>query len=288
MVAAGERSRAQPLGAELRALVRREARVQLTRLRTWLALGFAAAVPALITMAFAVGGPANATQGSPSANFLAVATRSGLDMPLASLDAMAPFLLVVLAAVFLGEPLAAEASWGNLRALLARPVRRGSLLAAKAVVGTALFVVSVVAAALSALATGVAAFGWHAVVTPEQTVFSPGVAAVRVAIAVGYTVLALASTGAVALFASTVTDSTIGSVATAIGFAVVSEVLDAIPTLGHVRGALPTHELLAWGNLFLVPAQLRPMGEGLLEQLPYVIAASLAAWRWFVSKDVLS
>ena len=45
---------------------------------------------------------------------------------------MSQFLLVVIVALFAGDAIASEASWGNLRAVLTRPVGRGRLLATKA------------------------------------------------------------------------------------------------------------------------------------------------------------
>jgi ABC-2 type transport system permease protein len=245
-------------------------------------------VPLLITAAFAVGGAPTAAQGASETDFLLVATRSGLDMPLAALSAMAPFLLVVLVSIFAGETLSGEASSGRLRALLARPVSRSSLLASKALVATGLSVVACIEVTVAGLASGVAAFGWHRVVTPELVSYSQGASLERIVLSTGYVAVALGGVGAFALFVSTVTDSVIGAVGAGIGFALLSEILDSIPALGSLRDGLPTHYLLAWGGLFLQPAQLHPMLAGLLVQVPYIGLFSAGAWWWFTRKDVLS
>ena len=49
-------------------------------------------------------------------------------MPAAALRLMSGFLLVIIVAVFGGDAIAGEASWGNLRYLLMRPISRGRLL----------------------------------------------------------------------------------------------------------------------------------------------------------------
>ena len=274
--------------SELLRLVRLELRTQMPRARTWLALGFSALVPVLITAAFAVGGTPSATGGANETDFLLVATRSGIDMPLAALSAMAPFLLVVLVSLFNGETLSGEAASGRLRALLARPVSRGRLLAAKGMVAVGLSVVACVAVSAAGLASGVAAFGWHRVVTPELVSYSQGAAVERLALATAYVIASLAGVGAFALLVSTLTDSVIGAVSAGIGFAIVSEILDSIPALGSIRDGLPTHYMTAWGGLFRQPVDTGPIWQGLVVQAPYVVVFCALAWWWFRRKDVLS
>jgi ABC-type multidrug transport system ATPase subunit/ABC-type transport system involved in multi-copper enzyme maturation permease subunit len=283
-------SRAQGPGPfrELRLLLSAEARMQLRRPRTWVSLAFVSVVPVLITAAFALGGASGNPQTSSIGNFLPLVRQSGLDMPLAALDAMAPFLLVVVVSLFAGEALTAEANWGTLRALLTRPASRGRLLAAKALVAAALSMASCLLVAITGLLSGVIAFGWHVVVAPGAVLFTQVQTLERLVVVVAYVFLALSSTGAFALLLSTVTDSVLGAVAGGIGFAVVSEILDSIPALGSARVVLPTHLMMAWGGLFTRPEQIAPMAHGLLVQLPYVSAFCAAAWWWFDRKDVLS
>ncbi|MHB8263716.1 MAG: ABC transporter permease [Acidimicrobiales bacterium] len=273
---------------ETASLIRTELVKQLPRPRTWLTLSFMAFMPVLITVAFAFGGTAHTSQSSIASDFLLVATRSGLDMPLASLDATAPFLLVVAVSLFMGEAVTAETNWGSLRALLSKPVSRSRLLLSKALVGMALSVIACLAVSLFGLAAGTVAFGWHPVVTPSGIVFSQSATLLKLLVATIYTMWSLASIASFSLFISTVTDSTIGAVASGIGLAIISEILDGIPALGQLRVVLPTHYMLAWGELFVQPPNFNPMLVGIGIQLPYVIAFSTLAWWWFAQKDILS
>jgi ABC-2 type transport system permease protein len=209
-------------------------------------------------------------------------------MPLATLDATAPFLLVVAVSLFLGEAITSETGWGFLRALLSKPVSRSRLLLSKALTGIALSAIACLVVALFGLIAGVVAFGWHPVVTPSGITFSQGATLLKLSVATVYTMWSLASIGSFSLLVSTVTDSTIGAVASGIGLAIVSEILDGIPALGQLRVVLPTHYMLAWGELFLQPANYNPMLIGTGVQLPYVIVFCTLAWWWFTRKDILS
>ena len=111
-------------------MIRVEFRKQLWRVRTYLALGLMVAIPLIIAVAFKLGGGPSG-QSAQESTSSASATRSGLNMPLASLLAVSGFLLPVVVSLFAGGAIAEEASWGTLRYLLLRPVSRRRLLATK-------------------------------------------------------------------------------------------------------------------------------------------------------------
>ena len=74
---------------------------------------------------------------------------------------MSRFLLVIVVALFAGDAIAAEANWGNLRALLTRPIPRGRLLGAKLASTLVLCVIAAALIVLTGLVAGAVAFGWH-------------------------------------------------------------------------------------------------------------------------------
>lgn len=63
-----------------------------------------------------------------------LASQSGLLVPAAVLSATSGLLLIIIAGTFAGDSVASDASWGNLRYLLMRPVSRMRLLLAKTLV----------------------------------------------------------------------------------------------------------------------------------------------------------
>lgn len=260
---------------------------QLRRPRTWVTLLVVAALPVLITIAFKVGGGPH-DRGRAEADLFSVATKSGLNMPLAALTGMQGFLLVIVVALFAGESLSGEATWGSLRYLLVRPVARPRLLTAKVLVSSLLALLAVFCAGLFGLIAGVAAFGWHPVVTPQFAVIGQGMAVAKLALSVLYVAWSMAGVIAFAVFLSTLANSPFASVIGGVGFAVVSEILDAIPAFGSVRYGLPTHYWQAWNGLFAFPATSGDMVRGALLQIPYAVVFFAAAYIWFARKDVLS
>ena len=133
-------------------MIRVEFVKQLYRLRTYIALGLMAFIPVLITLAVEFGRRPHDPQEQ---SFFAVATASGLNVPLAALTATSSFLLVVVVAVFAGAAVSEEANWGSLRYLLVRPVSRSRLLFSKLMVTCVLALIATVVISVSGLIAGV-------------------------------------------------------------------------------------------------------------------------------------
>jgi len=267
-----------------------ELRKQMRRLRTYIGLGICFGLPIIITIALKVGGPPHGRgDNNPEEAFFRLATKSGVNMPIAALSVMSMFLLPIVIMLFFGESVAGEANWGTLRYLLVRPVKRGRLLRAKILVASLLAIIGTAFVIAGGLAAGVAAFGWHDVITPSLAVFTPGVALERLLVAAGYIVWGFSGAAALAFWLSTATDSPVGTVAGSMGFVIVSQILDGITAVpAGFRNWLPTHFWRAWDALFTIPSHLNDMVRGTLHQLPYAVGFLALAWWWFKRKDVLS
>src|SRR6476620_1995887 len=137
-----------------------ELRKQVFRMRTYVSLLVMAGIPTIMVIAFEItGGP----KDSGDRDLFQLATRSGLNMPLAALSVMSNFLLPVVVVNIAAGAVAEEATWGSLRYLLLRPVSRSSVLFSKLVVTALLAVVMTFTIILVASIEGVIAFGWHPV-----------------------------------------------------------------------------------------------------------------------------
>jgi ABC-2 type transport system permease protein len=272
-----------------------ELRKQLPRARTWVALLVMAVVPVIMTIGFAVGGPPHDHDNG----LFALSTRSGLNMPVSALTLMQNFLLVIVVALFAGETVSGEASWGTLRYLLIRPVTRTRLLASKLAIVALLVVLATLLIPIFGLAAGLPAFGWHdvAVVNPQSQVtdgiptfglLDPASALWRLLAATGYVAWTMASTVAFAFLLSALIDSPFGAVFGGLAFAIVSQILDNIPSFGNVRYGLPTHYWHAWTQLFAPTLHVGDMVTGTLTQLPYVAVFLALAFAAFRRKDILT
>lgn len=260
---------------------------QLRRRRTAFGLIGIALVPVLIAVAFVVSGGGDGGNGDDPTGLFQFATASGLNFALISVAVVSPFLLLTVVALFTGDTVSGEASWGSLRYLLTRPVSRSRLLGRKLAVGVMLSLVAAALVPISGAIAGTIAFGWGDVVTPFGTL-GAGTAIARLALATAYIAWSSAWVAALAFFLSTLTDAPVGAVAGTIVLAIVVQILDAITALGSLRNWLPVHELGAWVGLLATPARADDLTRGILLQIPYLVVFLGATWWWFHRKDILS
>jgi ABC-2 type transport system permease protein len=264
-------------------MIRVELRKQTFRLRTYIALGLMAGLPVLLTLIIRFGHRRDHDQ-----DFFALASHSGINMPLAALTAASSFLLVVIVSLFAGGAISEESNWGSLRYLLLRPVSRNRVLTSKLVVAAIMAVVATALISVSGLIAGTVTFGWHPVFTPSGAVFSQTSAVSKLALSTAYVAWCMAGVIALAFMISTMTNAPMGSVAGAVGLAIISQILDAISSLGSLRTLLITHYWHAWEGLFARPVTSSDMVRGLFLQVPYVVVFLAIAWFWFNRRDILT
>lgn len=277
-------------------LVGTEVVKQGRRVRTWVVFGLMVGIPVIITFALWANPPSEpGGEGNGGGGFFFLSTHSGLLLPAAVLLVASRFLLIGVAALFGGDTIAAEASWGNLRSMLVRPVKRGRLVLVKLGAATVLTGLATLAIVVTALIAGVIVYGWHGIGgislgfgfarIPSQ---SPGLLLWHLLIATAYVAWSLAAAVAFGFMVSTMTDSPIGAAAAAFGLYVVSAILDAVDAIGSIRNGFPTHYSDAWQDLFLRNHANSDMVRGALVQLAYAVVFCTIGWWWFQRKDVMS
>jgi ABC-2 type transport system permease protein len=276
------------------ALLRTELVKATRRTRTLVIMLVLVGIPTLILVAI------NARAGRPDAGngngegLFRLANQSGLLVPAPVLSVMSAFLLVVIAGTIAGDSVAGDAAWGNLRYLLMRPVPRGRLLVAKAVVAGLLIWACTILVALAALAGGVMLFGVHPVTVPGFARigggFELGTSTLlwRTAVATGYVAFGYSALLAMGTLFSTLTDTATSAIGATVGIYIVSEILDGIDQLGQVRYAFPTHYLASWREMFLQNHYSTDMIAGLVVQAAYLVVFGTAAIVWFRRKDIRS
>jgi ABC-2 type transport system permease protein len=110
---------------------------QLRRRRTAVAFGLVIALPIVVSLAVLFGPSSSGGGGLADGDFdvFGLLASGPWNFALSGLAFSSAFLLVILAAMFLGDTVASEASWGTMRYLLAAPVPRRRFLLIKATVG---------------------------------------------------------------------------------------------------------------------------------------------------------
>ena len=270
----------------------------LRRPRTWISVVLTCALPfvvaVFITVTHLVPPPG---QGSA---FLSAVLQDGALYPAAALALVLPVFLPVAVAVVAGDSIAGEASGGTLRYLLVRPVGRTRLLAAKLVAMMVYVLAAVVLIALTAYATGLLLFGSQPVGVSSSGLTSlaatslsgSGLTLTQILLrtlgAVAFIATSMLGVGAIALFLSTVTDSSLGAALGALAALVVSEVLVTLNSAAAVSPYLPTRYWLAWADFFRQPILWRSIERGFAVQAVYAAVFLAAAWAHFATKDVTS
>jgi ABC-2 type transport system permease protein len=263
--------------AELAALYRRR--------RTKVLLLILAAVPAGLAIAvYFSGGPA----GGDGPTFLDQISRNGMFAALAGLTVTMPFFLPLTVAVVSGDTIAGEASLGTLRYVLARPSGRTRLLAVKAATVVVFCLSATVAVALGGLITGAILFPLGDVVTISGTTLSLPDGILRTFVAAATVAGSLLGLAAIGMFISTLTDTPVAAMATALGVVVLVAVLENLPQTRALHPWLFTHYWFSFGDLLRNPVRWGSILNDLQMQLAYAAVFSALAWARFTTKDVLS
>jgi ABC-2 type transport system permease protein len=266
-----------------------EIRRQAGRLRTRLALGCMVLLPLIILLAFVVGRPGGAgQQPGEFASFASLGTEGGINFALFTLLVSSSFLLVIVVALFCGDCVASEASWGALRYLLAIPVPRGRLLLSKLLVALLTSAVALVLLTGTALLVGTLHYGWHPMMTTYGEQIPTGPALLRLLGILIYIAITLLVTAGLAFLLSVSTDAPLGAVGGAVMLLIVSEILDQITALGALRVVLPTHYADAWLTFLSDPIQWDDVIKGTISALIYASAFIAFAWYRFQRKDIVS
>ncbi len=272
-------------------MIRVELRKLARRPRTWVSLILLCALPIAVAVFLAITriGPA----GGPA--FLSAVLNNGSLFPAAALAIVLPLFLPVAVAVIGGDAVAGEASAGMLRYLLARPVGRTRLLVAKLVSLTVFVLVAVLAVAISGYLIGIALFppqtgpASTAIVTSVSgPPLTPQQILLRIGAAMVYVALSMLGVGAIALFLSTITDSSLGATLGAIAALIASQLFVALDAATSIRPYLPTRYWLAWIDFFREPVLWRDIERGVGIQAVYVVVFLGLAWANFTTKDVAS
>lgn len=262
-----------------------ELRRQLSRRRTQLLLGLVALLPFVLILAFEIGtSNANRRQGG----FIDLATVSAPNFVVVTLIVAGGFLLPMIVALYFGDMVASEASWSSLKYLLAIPVPRHRLLRQKALVATALSVITVAVLPAVALVAGVIFYGADDAISPTGEAAPFWTAVVSLAMCVGYIAIHLAWIAGLALLLSVSTDAPLGAVGGALVASIVSLMLDQITALEDLRNYLPTHYSFAWTDLMAADVDWNAMANGALSAVCYATVFGLLAARKFARKDVTS
>lgn len=263
--------------------VRAEARRQLGRRRTLWSFGLLLALPPIIVGAFALG-----DGGGGDDRFVDLATGGAANFAVFTTAVSSSFLLLIVAALFVGDPLPSEASWSTLRYLLLAPVPRARLLWSKLLVGLASTALAVVVLVGWSLLVGLVAYGGGSFTSLDGSTLDWPTFAGRIALVTAYLVVVLLPVGAIAFCLGVRTDAPLAAVGGSVLVTIVAAILDQIENLGALRNALPLHDGSAWFALLRQEVVWDDLVDGTLWSLVYAGVLVALGFVLFERKDVLS
>ena len=272
-------------------LMARELRIQLFHGRNWLVLLLPGLVGVFVGLLVAVfGGSGSETVGT---GFTFHPSASGLAYPFIALNVERYFILPLVVAIFAGEALAGEASWGSLRYILAGPVRRRKLFAVKTVFSACEALVAIVILSGLSLVTGVITSGSRPLqVFSTGAIESGGIRSVQVSFSgmhalgvlaggTGLIALSMVSTFAFALFLSTFTNQPFVPVAGGVGLLMVSRAIANIPGLALLTPLLPTAYGIHWADVLSAAGPGGRVVDLCIVQIIWCTAlVTMALWRF--------
>ncbi len=280
----GHGSTRPPMNGRAWGPLRREWTKLLFQWRSYLIWAGAALIPFLIALAIYLSN--DQSGGGPA--FMQRVLGNGMYVPLASLSVLVPFMLPMAAAMVGGYMVSGEAELGTLRIILLRPVRRGSVVLSKWL--AALFYLAFGAALmlLSGLVFGAAFFGLEPMVTLSGSTIGIAHGLGLTLLAYLFGLAAMACIVSLALFFSTLTDSSLTALIATIVLYIVVQVLISFSYFDWLAPyVFPTY-FTDFVNLLRDPIAWRPLGKALLVFALWSAVPTAGAWLHFRRKDVLS
>ena len=262
---------------------------QVRRRRTAVAFGLVIALPIVVSLAVLFG-PSSGGGGLADGDFdvFGLMASGPWNFALSGLFFSSAFLLVILAAMFLGDTVASEASWGTMRYLLVAPVPRRRFLIIKVIVGLLLTLAVLIVLVVASFIIGLIAFGTGTLASPLSGTLGAGESSVRIAVIAGYIAVTLLVPAGIAFLASVSTDVPLGAVGAAVVIVIFANILDAIDALGSLRQFLPANYAGAWADALGPAIVWDQMAIGLAYNVGlFAVLVGIAILR-FERKDVLS
>ncbi len=228
---------------------------QIKRRRTLVSFLLVIALPLIVVAAVTLGPSADGNGGGARGgggfgdgglDLIGLATSGAWNFTLTMLLFSSGFLLLIIAAMFMGDTVASEASWSTLRYLLVAPVPRRHLLRTKALVGLILIAAVVITLVAASFLIGALVFGTAPLTSPLGGALDTGESIQRIALITAYIGVTLLFPAGFAFLMSVLTDVPLGAVGVAVVTVIVFNILAAIEPLGDLRRLLPTNYGDAW------------------------------------------
>jgi ABC-2 type transport system permease protein len=211
---------------------------------------------------------------------------TGLATPFLVLFFMSIWGLPLVTALVAGDIVASETHNGTLKTILTRSRDRGEVFAGKLLAAATYTLLALVAMTAVGVIAGTIKFGWHPLVSLSGTRVSPARSLGLLAASVGVYAWPLLAIAAFGLLLSTVTRNSAASVVGTLMFALLMQLLGALPGTEPIRPYLLGEQFSAWHGFLRQPTDWVPViRAGWLCAL-YAAVPLAAGYLVFLRRDV--
>ncbi len=272
--------------------IRREFVKTLFQKRTYIGWGGLFIIPFLVMLAFrfSSGGPGGGQGGQPDIGeqIFSQIRDNGMYLMVAALLAMATFFLPLLSSMSGSYTIAGEAENGTLRTMLMQPIRRGSFLMSKWFVANLYVAIGLLILGIAGLIAGGAVFGLGPVRLFTGQEIGVWHALGLVAASYAFVFVGMMCVVSLAVLFSTLTNSSLTAVASALVLVIIMEALQAFSVFDFIQPYLFTSKFSVWTNFLSSPVEWTPVIKALINFAVWIVGTTaLGYWR-FRRKDILS
>jgi len=211
---------------------------------------------------------------------------TGLAVPFVVLFFMSIWGLPLVTALVAGDIVASESHNGTLKTILTRSRDRGEVFAGKTFATATYTLLALFAMVTVGVTAGVIEFGWHPLTSLSGTTVAPGTGLGLLALSTAvyaWPLLAIASFG---LMLSTVTRNSAASVVGTLMFALLMQLLGALPGTESIRPYLLGEQFSAWHGLLRRPTDWAPIERAAWVCAIYGGISLFAGYLVFLRRDV--
>ncbi|MDX6526041.1 MAG: type transport system permease protein [Gaiellales bacterium] len=262
-----------------------ELRKLMAQKRAWLGFAAAALVPLFFLVSIDISS-VTPNDGAYADALGANLRHTGLSIAPVTLDEMTVIGPALLAALVAGDIVASEDAAGTLKTILVRSLRRGHVLAGKALAVVTYLIAALLAFTVVGELAGAILWGFHPLTNDSGTRISAlhGLGLTLAAFALDLApFIAVAAFG---LFLSVVTRNSVASVVGTLLYTLALQGLSSVGAVSGIRPYLLVNQFTAWHGFFDTPTVWGPIVRCLWESALYTVPPLVAAWVVFQRRDV--
>jgi ABC-2 type transport system permease protein len=263
------------------AVYRWELRKLIAQKRTYLGIVGAALVPIafVVALAFQSGGPSDVPLGR-------TIRQTGLATPFVVLFFMSIWGLPLVTALVAGDIVASESHNGTLKTILTRSRNRGQIFAGKLAAAATYTIAALVTMTVVGVVAGTIRFGWHPLQSLSGTTVAPGKGLALLAASTAVYALPLLAIATFGVMLSTVSRNSAGAVVGTLMFALLMQLVGALPGTESIRPYLLSEQFQAWHGFLRRPTDWAPVVRAVWVCTIYAGIPVIAGYLVFLRRDV--